>query len=156
MSTVVNLNFSYLFSSLKTLTCETVFPRFSRWMTFLENFSFEPWSSLELKGSTLRLPRGKPIYTMLHSQAQLFLVWFLVEYKSYSTGPSSLQHYVFQSFSVCTVMPLRKICTTICPFRGKVNLDIVHTSAAFKSRKKDTKLHCLDYKLAIIHAPYFR
>ena len=74
-----------------------------------------------------------------HSQTQLFLVRLLMEYKSNSTGPCSLQHDVFQSFSVRAVMPLRKICTAIGPVRGRVNLNIVHTSAAFKSTRQNHK-----------------
>ena len=78
----------------------------------------------------------KPISTMHQSQAQLFFVWFLVEYEGYSAGPSSLEQYVFHSLAIRTVMPLRKICATVSPFRGRVNLNIVHTSSAFESTEK--------------------
>ena len=66
-------------------------------------------------------------------------MWLLMKDKADSTRPCSLQQNVIQSFSICTVVPLRKICTTVSPLRGRVNLNIVHTSAAFESARKQSK-----------------
>lgn len=66
-------------------------------------------------------------------------MWLLMKDKADSTRPCSLQQNVIQSFSICTVIPLRKICTTVSPLRGRVNLNIVHTSAAFESDRKQSK-----------------
>lgn len=66
-------------------------------------------------------------------------MWFLVKNKCDATWPCSLQHQVFQTLPICTVIPLWQIGTTICTFRGRVNLNVVHTSTALESVKKRKK-----------------
>lgn len=79
------------------------------------------------------------IVIMHQLNAKLFFVRFLVKYKCHTTGPSSFQQDIIQSLAICTVIPLWQIRTTVSTFRGRGNLNVVHTSAALESVQNKNK-----------------